>query len=120
LLPPKVERVLTVNYNLPPAYTMFIIRGSLKPIFELSESEFEQKVHMFKSILDMHLDQRLNAVTDEKFEGNMYFDERLFIQSRKEEVWQCLNPKLYTIFWYLNLQNLIVPDDTYLDQIKKL
>jgi hypothetical protein len=99
---------------------MFIIRGSLKPIFELSESEFEQKVHMFKSILDMHLDQRLNAVTDEKFEGNMYFDERLFIQSRKEEVWQCLNPKLYTIFWYLNLQNLIVPDDTYLDQIKKL
>ena len=55
---------------------MFIIRGSLKPIFELSESEFEQKVHMFKSILDMHLDQRLQAVTDEKFEGNMYFDER--------------------------------------------
>ncbi len=99
---------------------MFIIRGSLKPIFELSESWFDQKVHMFKSILDMHLDKRLQAVSDEKFEGNMYFNERLFIQSRKEEVWECLNPKLYTNFWYLNLQNLIVPDDTYLDQIKKL
>jgi hypothetical protein len=79
LLPPKVERVLTVNYNLPPAYTMFIIRGSLKPIFELTESEFDQKVHMFKSILDMHLDQRLNCIDDEKYEKNIYFDERLFI-----------------------------------------
>lgn len=58
---------------------MFIIRGSLKPIFELSEAEFDQKVQMFKSILDMHLDQRMQAVTDEKFEGNMYFNERLFI-----------------------------------------
>ena len=75
---------------------------------------------MFKSILDMHLDQRLNSIDDETYEKNIYFDERLFIQSRKEEVWQCLNPKLYTIFWYLNLQNLIVPDDMYIEQIKKL
>ncbi len=58
---------------------MFIIRGSLKPIFELTESEFDQKVHMFKSILDMHLDQRLNCIDDEKYEKNIYFDERLFI-----------------------------------------
>ena len=99
---------------------MFIIRGSLKPIFELTESEFDSKVHMFKSILDMHLDQRLNSIDDDTYEKNIYFDERLFVQSRKEEVWQCLNPKLYTIFWYLNLQNLIVPDDTYIEQIKKL
>jgi Transcription factor/nuclear export subunit protein 2 len=99
---------------------MFIIRGGLKPIFLLTEDEFNQKVHMFKSILDMHLDQRLAAVTDDKFEMNEYFNERLFVRSRKEEVWQVLNPKLYTIFWYLNLQNLIVPEDTYTDQIKKL
>jgi len=43
-------------------------------------------------------------VTDEKFEMNEYFDEREFLLSRKEEVWKCLNPKLYTIFWYLTLQ----------------
>lgn len=120
LLPEKVERVLTVNYNLPPAHVMFLMRGSLKPIHQLTQSEFDEKVHIFKSILDMHLDQRVKAVTDEVDKRNIYFDERAFMLSRKEEVWQCLNPKLYTIFWYLSLQQLVVPDEIYQDQIKKL
>lgn len=32
LLPPRVESILTINYNLPPTYVMYILRGSLKPI----------------------------------------------------------------------------------------
>jgi hypothetical protein len=40
--------------------------------------------------------------------------------SRKEEVWDCLSPELYTIFWYLNIQQLIVPHETYQEQIAKL
>lgn len=32
LLPPRPEQVLSVNYNLPPAYTFFILRGSFKAI----------------------------------------------------------------------------------------
>ncbi len=35
------------------------------------------------------------------------------MQDRKEEVWKSLNPKLYAIFWYLQLQSLIVPEETY-------
>jgi THO complex subunit 2 len=42
------------------------------------------------------------------------------MQSRKEEVWDCLSPELYTIFWYLNLQQLMVPHETYQEQIAKL
>jgi len=49
-----------------------------------------------------------------------YFDEQAFMLSRKDEVWDCLSPELYTIFWYLNLQQLLVPHDTYQDQITKL
>jgi len=37
LLPVNPERVLTINYNLPPATTFFIMRGSLKPIYQLTE-----------------------------------------------------------------------------------
>ena len=37
LLPANPERVLTINYNLPPATTFFIMKGSLKPIYQLSE-----------------------------------------------------------------------------------
>jgi hypothetical protein len=55
LLPEKVERVLAINYNLPPAHVMFMIRGSLKPLHTLTPAEFDDKVHIFKSILDMHV-----------------------------------------------------------------
>ena len=55
LLPVNPERVLTVNYNLPPPTVFFMLRGSLKPIYQLSEQEFADKVHLFKSVLDMHL-----------------------------------------------------------------
>ena len=105
LLPQHVapEKVLTVNYKLPPPYTMFILRGGLKPIYELTADEFNQKVHIFKSILDMHLEQQALAVTDEKAEMNDYFDERAYIQSLKDEVWLSLDPRLYTIYWYLNV-----------------
>jgi hypothetical protein len=95
----------------------FILRGSLKPLYQLSDKDFGDKVHLFKSVLDMHLDQRIRAAEDV---DNEYFDEKQFMISRKEEVWQCLSPKLYTIFWYLNLQQLIVPEDTYTEQITKL
>ena len=57
LLPPNVDRILTVNYNLPPSYTLYIIRSSLKPIHRLTDEEFAQKVHLFKGILEMHMDQ---------------------------------------------------------------
>jgi hypothetical protein len=99
---------------------MFIIRGSLKPIWELTEDEFNQKVHIFKSILDMHFEQRQRAITDEKFEANCYFNERGYIASLSQEVWTILNPQLYTIFWYINLQQLVVPDKIYQEQIKNV
>lgn len=31
-----------------------------------------------------------------------------------------MNPQLYTIFWYLSLQNLIFPEKAYIDQVKKI
>lgn len=40
LLPPHPERVLITEYNLPPPYAISILRGSLKPIFQLTDDEF--------------------------------------------------------------------------------
>jgi hypothetical protein len=92
-----------MNYHLPPSYVFFILRGGLKPIQLLSDDEFNQKCHEFKNVLDMHFDYRLSLVTDEKDQQSEYWDERAFMNQRKEEVWKCLNPRLYTIFWYLQL-----------------
>eukprot|EP00347_Sterkiella_histriomuscorum_P008986 403342964 len=120
IFPPQPEKILTLNYRLPPQYVFQILRGGLKKIQQLTDDEFNQKVHEFKSVLDMNLNLRQEQITDEIDEKNEFWDERTFIKARSEEIWKCLNPKLYMIFWYLQLQSLLVPNDAYADQIKKL
>jgi hypothetical protein len=61
----------------------------------------------------MHLDQRIKTAEQVDEMQLEYFDEMSFMISRKEEVWECLSPELYTIFWYLNLQQLVIPHETY-------
>jgi THO complex subunit 2 len=68
----------------------------------------------------MHIDQRIKAASEVDELQSEYFDEHAFMLSRKSEVWDCLSPELYTIFWYLNIQQLIVPHETYQEQITKL
>jgi hypothetical protein len=64
----------------------------------------------------LHLQQKVLAVTAEKAEMNEYFDERGYLKELKsEDLWLSLNPKLYTIFWYLNLQSMLVPEAIYQD-----
>ncbi len=48
-----------MHYKIPPSFVFTILRGGLKPIQQLSEEEFGQKVHEFKSVLDMHFDYRV-------------------------------------------------------------
>lgn len=78
-------------------------------------------MHLCKSVLDLHLQQKVLAVTAESAEMNEYFDERSYLKDlTSENLWLSLNPKLYTIFWYLNLQSMLVPEGIYADQIKKI
>lgn len=79
-------------------------------------------MHQFKSVLDLHLGARVRAVTDEKDQANEYFDERAYLEDFRndEELWKCLNPKLYMIFWYLNLQSLLVPEEIYGEAMRKI
>ncbi len=120
LLPPHPEVVLTLDYKLPPQYVFFILRGSLKPLYQLTEDEFAQKVHEFKYICDTHFDMRLSAVTEAIDSENEYFDEKAFILKKKEEIWKYISPELYTIFWYMSLQSLVVPTESYQTQIKTI
>jgi len=69
----------------------------------------------------LHLQQKVLAVTAESAEMNEYIDERSYLKDlTSENLWLSLNPKLYTIFWYLNLQSMLVPEGIYADQIKKI
>lgn len=115
LFPPQPEKVLTLNYRLPPQYVFQILRGGLKKIQHLTDDEFNQKVHEFKSVLDLHFRVKKEMVTEEVEQSCEFWDEKKYLTEIDEEKWKILNPQIYTIFWYLNLQSLLVPDDTYAD-----
>jgi len=42
------------------------------------------------------------------------------LTTKKEDLWVHLKPELYTIFWYMNIQNLTVPDKLYNEEIKSI
>ena len=72
-------------------------------------------------MLDLSVQSRIEAaMASENTEDNEYWDELGFLKTRKEDVWQMLKPELYCIFWYMNIQNLIVPEKLYKEEIKSL
>jgi len=42
------------------------------------------------------------------------------MRTKKEEVWKSMRPELYTIFWYINLQSLVVPEAQYKQELKRI
>ena len=48
------------------------------------------------------------ALVSENSLENDYWDEHQFLITRKEDAWKILKPELYCIFWYMNIQNLMV------------
>ena len=101
-MPPMPEKVLTVNYGLPPQYVFMIIRGSLPPIYELTEDQFKQKVHEFRSVLFSYLDKKIENLADMD-SANEYWSEINYLKQKKEDAERYMNPELYTIFWYMSL-----------------
>ena len=121
LLPENPARSLSYDYRLPPQHTFQILRCSLPPIYKLTPEQFTQQVAAFKEALDLNWQSRLDtALTSENTADNDYWDEIKFITTKKEDVWCHLKPELYCIFWYMNIQNLYVPDKLYKDEIKRV
>lgn len=62
-------------------------------------------------MLDYSIQSRVDiAMESESSLENDYWDELKFINTRKDDVWKILKPELYCIFWYMNIQNLVVSE----------
>ena len=81
-----------------------ILRCSLPPIYKLKPEQFAQYVDDFKRVLDFSMETRLTAIkTNESAQDNDYWDEFKFVSIRKEQIWNCIRPDVYFIFWYMSL-----------------
>ena len=54
-------------------------------------------------------------MNSENTQDNDYWDEMSYVKAKKEDLWKYLKPEFYCIFWYMNIQNLLVPDKLYKD-----
>lgn len=118
-LPASPEQVLA--QELPPAYAFQILRCELQPIFAMTPEMREQKIELFKLVVDTWLSRKKEAaITCEDAVGNKYWDETVFIEGKRQDIWKSLSPELYFIFWQTSLQSLVVPKAQYDDEINRL
>lgn len=52
-------------------------------------------------------------------EEAQYFDEPRYLQKKEANKWQSFTPKIFALFWQLELQDLVLPRDHYEAQIQK-
>ena len=94
----------------------------MPPVYQLTSEQFADKVSEFKMVLDYHLKARIEVSSkNEAALDNEYFDEHKFMAAKGDgSVWNFLQPELYCIFWYIGLQNLLVPEQLYKDEVKRI
>ena len=104
LLPENPSRSLSFDYRLPPQHVFQVLRCALPPIYKLTADEFTEKVGMFKEVLDLSSQTRIDAaLSSQNTIDNDYWDEMTYVTTKKEELWKHLKPEFYAIFWYMNL-----------------
>jgi THO complex subunit 2 len=67
------------------------------------------------------MQSRIDALRiNENVKENDYWDEEKFVLLKKDSIWKSLKPEIYFIFWFMSLQNLVVCEQVYKDEIKRI
>ena len=118
LLPTNPLHILSRTFKLYPEQIFHIIRHWLKPIYELTQEEYNTKVAEFKDVIDYHLEENAQWVGTEW--SDSYFEEKKYLEDQKEKIWNFITPELYMLFWYLQLSDIYCPQDKYHTTLEKL
>jgi len=106
-----------LNYNCQPEVVFFLIRNSLKPLYEMSSSEYEDYTKQFTSVLDTYQSINKKLFTDE-FDPN-YLEKSSFVDDMYRDIWKYITQDLYFIFCALQLKDVYVPIQNYEKEIEK-
>jgi hypothetical protein len=117
LLPSEPVPRFVSAYKLPPEIVFHILSPNIKPLYEYSEAEYEKLVAMAKDVLDRHM---ANRIAEKGEDASEYFDEGRFLQDKFANIWDALSPELYAIFWFMKLQDIVVPKERYEDEVARL
>ena len=62
-----------------------------------------------------HCDANLYSDDDEY----PYFDEIAYLKNRDDDIWKMFSREVFTIFWQLELQDIVDPESMYTEFIKR-
>jgi THO complex subunit 2 len=117
LLPSFTLDNYIINYKCQPEVVFYIVRNSLKPIYEMEETEYNMWVNQFASVLNEHC-----KMNKEYFEENfdpIYLNKKKFMGDIYKNIWNYITPEFYFIFSALQLKDIFLPKIRYEAEIEK-
>jgi hypothetical protein len=116
LLPPNPLFVLLNCLNLSPEIAYQIVRLSYKPVYRLTEGEWDLMVLTYKKSFE-------EVVYEDTYKERAVADEwnlNGMVKDCRTNIWAGMSPELYTLFWALEPKQLTVPKETYQIQMEEM
>ena len=117
LLPnfPLEKYVLT--YKCTPEFVYYLVRNSIKPIYDLDSNEYSMWISQFARVVDEY--NKTNAdYFEENFDPN-YLNKKKFMDESYKNIWNYISPELFFIFSTLQLKDIYLPKHRYDFEIEK-
>ena len=106
-----------INYNCQPEIVFFMIRNTIKPLYELPQPEYANYINQFMSTLDTY--QNINKDHFNSEFDSLYFEKEPLFADIYKNIWGFISPELYFIFSSLQLKDIYVPANRYESEIER-
>jgi hypothetical protein len=117
LLPnfPLEKYVLT--YKCAPEFVYYLVRNSIKPIYDLDSNEYCMWISQFARVVDEY--NKTNANYFEENFDPIYLNKKKFMDESYKNIWNYISPELFFIFSTLQLKDIYLPRHRYDFEIEK-
>lgn len=107
-----------INYKCQPEVVFYLVRNSLKPIYEMETSEYNMWISQFAGVLNEY-----NKIFYTHFDDNfdpIYLNKAKFMKDYNKNIWDYISPELFFIFSSLQLKDVYLPKHRYENEIDKI
>lgn len=111
-----LEKYVT-TYKCAPEVVFYLVRNSIKPIYELDPNEYNMWISQFAGVVDEY-----NKINSDFFEENfdpIYLNKKKFMEESYKNIWNYISPELFFIFSALQLKDIYLPKHRYEFEIEK-
>jgi len=106
-----------ITYKCQPEVVYYLVRNSIKPIYELDLQEYNMWISQFNFVVDEYNKLNLNYF-EENFDP-IYLNKKKFMEDSYKNIWNFITPELFFIFSALQLKDIYIPKHRYEYEIDK-